>query len=206
MTEAQLLIEKLGTLSYIGTFGVSLLANVVVPVPEEIVVVAFGYLISAGKLSAFIIGPLIMAGLFISDTIMYLLARKGSRLLTKFYRTFFKSWLDDEEKSWISLHMTKVIFFSRFLVQLRFIGPFMAGKKKVPYGRFALYDSLAIIIYVPIYLFIGWYFHNRITFIEDGVNTMRNIVILALVIGIVIAIYRYFRNLLLAQKNKVEKK
>lgn len=193
MTKTQLLIEQLGALSYIGIFGVAFLANVVVPVPEELVIVAFGYLLAAGKLNVLVLIPIIIVGLFLSDTVMYILSRKGSGIVRGFYRRFFGSWLGEKD-AWFEKHLGKVVFVSRFLVQLRFLGPFFAGHNKMPFKLFALYDLVAVALYTSLYVFVGWYFHDRIGLIASGVNTAKNIVILVLVAGIAFGIVKSIRN------------
>lgn len=203
MIESQTLITELGALSYVGIWFAALLSNVVIPVPEEIVLLAFGYLAGTGHINFFILMPIIMSGLLVSDIAMYLLARKGSRLVTWFYEKFFLKRFMQKSDQWFIDHMNKIIFFSRFLVQLRFIGPFMAGQKKVPFRRFVFYDFLAIIIYVPIYTLLGLFFHGRVQAIIDNVAVVKNIVLV--VIGIVIVFgfsRKYIRKFLFGQKEK----
>lgn len=175
--ETQVLLEQLGALSYIGIFGVSMLANVVIPVPEEIVLLALGYLAGTGSVNGFIILPIIMAGLLISDVVMYTLSKRGNRLIAFFYKKFFAKKVT-RKQHWMKIHIEKVIFFSRFLVQLRFIGPFMAGQYRVPLKKFVKYDLAAIAIYVPLFLFLGWYFHNRVQKIIESVHVIKNTVFL----------------------------
>jgi len=204
MPETQGLIEQLGALSYIGTFLTAFLANVVIPVPEEIVMIAFGYVMSLGKLSPILVAPLIVLGLLTSDIVMYLLARRGSRLVEAVYRRLFKSWIGDKE-AWLTTHLKKVVFISRFLVQLRFIGPFLAGQKKMPFLTFLFYDFLAIVVYVSIYVSIGWYFHNRIQYIADGINTAKNIIILVFVLILVFVVSKGIRRTMFGKKKKTKK-
>lgn len=193
MTETQLIIEQLGSLSYIGIFVTAFLANVAIPVPEEIVIIAFGYLLVAGKLNVFILVPIVVLGLLLSDIAMYWLSRKGSRLVQGFYKRFFGSWLGNHEE-WLEKHIKKVIVISRFLVQLRFLGPFLAGQAKTPFKTFVLYDLLAIIVYVCLYVSVGWYFKDRIDLIASGVDIARNIILLLLVAGIAFGITKSIRS------------
>ncbi len=175
--ETQVLLEQLGALSYVGIFGVSMLANVVIPVPEEIVLLALGYLAGTGAVNGFILLPIIMTGLLVSDVVMYTLSKRGNRFIMFFYRKFFAQKVN-RKQHWMKTHIEKVIFFSRFLVQLRFIGPFMAGHYRVPVKKFIKYDFAAIALYVPLFLFLGWYFHNRVQKIIENVHIIKNVVFL----------------------------
>lgn len=197
MIESQNIIAELGALSYVGIWFVSLLSNIVIPVPEEIVLLALGYLAGTGHINFFILMPIVMSGLLASDIAMYFLARKGSRLVTWFYEKFFSKRLMQKNDQWFTDHMNKIIFFSRFLVQLRFIGPFLAGQKKIPFKRFVVYDLAAIIIYVPLYTLLGLFFHSRVQAIIDNVGVVRNIILVVVGFFVVFGVSRkYIRTFL----------
>jgi len=189
--ETQAIINQLGTFSYLGIFGVSFLANVVIPVPEEIVLLALGYLSGSGHANIYYIIPIVMAGLLASDIVMYALARGGNKYVTGFYEKFFAHRLESKQE-WIHDHVEKVIFYSRFMVQLRFIGPFIAGHLKVPFRKFITYELAALVIYVPLFVWIGYYFQSRIVRIIDGVDLVRNIILITLGVIIGISLLRYW--------------
>jgi membrane-associated protein len=119
-----------------------------------------------------------------------------------FYDKVFAKKIESK-KEWIAKHINKVVFFSRFLVQLRFLGPFFAGQTKMSFRRFFFIDFFAILIYTSIYLLIGFYFRNRINFIIGGVNKVRNIIILLVISITLVSLIRYIRKVLL--KIKTEK-
>ncbi len=192
MTEAQEIISKLGTLSYGGVFVLSLLANVVIPVPEEVALLAIGYATRAAGLSLVLIIPIVMIGLLVSDLVLYYFSRKGNKLITAFYNRIFKNRLAGH-KQWLEDNVTKVIFFSRFLVQLRFLGPFFAGQTKVSWKRFVVYELAALIIYVPLVVGIGSIFHKSIENIIDGINVVRNIMLIVLALLILFSVYESIR-------------
>jgi membrane protein DedA with SNARE-associated domain len=195
--ESQNLITELGALSYIGIWFTALLSNVVIPVPEEVVLLGFGYLAGTGHINFFILLPIVISGLLVSDIGMYILAKKGSRLVNWFYNKFFSKRLMQKNEQWFTDHMNKIIFFSRFLIQLRFIGSFLAGQKKIPFRRFVVYDLAAIIIYVPLYTLLGLFFHNRVQAIIENVGVVRNILLVVIGLLIVFGLSRkYIRKFL----------
>lgn len=205
MIESQTLITELGTLSYIGIWFTALLSNVVIPVPEEIVLLTLGYLAGTGHIDFFILLPIVMSGLLVSDIGMYILARKGSRLVTWFYDRFFSKKFMQKNDQWFTDHMNKIIFVSRFLIQLRFIGPFLAGQKKIPFRRFVFYDLAAIIIYVPLYTLLGLFFHSRVQAIIDNVGVVRNIILVAVGLFIIFGLSRKYIRKFLFKERPVEK-
>ncbi|MCE9585168.1 DedA family protein [Candidatus Nomurabacteria bacterium] len=193
MLETKEIINQLGSLSYFGIFIVSILSNVIIPIPEEGVLLVLGFLSGTPAVNGFIMVPVVFLGLLISDIIMYSLARHGSKIVNFLYKKVFASRLEDK-KEWIETNINKVVFFSRFLVQLRFLGPFFAGHNKMPFRKFLVYDALALAIYVPLYVFLGWYFHNRVELIVDGIGKIRNIIILAVVFILIITFLKFSYN------------
>lgn len=195
MPETNAIITQLGAMSYFGIFGVSLLANMVVPVPEEIVLLSLGYLVGTGHLSFFILVPIVMAGLLISDITIYYLAKRGSKFTGFIYNKFFAKRLSAHSE-WLEIHIDKVVFFARFLMQLRFLGPFLAGQQNLPFKRFFKFDFLAILIYVPLYIAIGWYFHTRIGFILSGIGLVKNIILIVIGLVLLVAFSKFMSRLI----------
>ncbi len=199
MTATQELIKEIGLLSYVGIWFLSIVSNVVIPVPEEVIVIILGYLSAGPKLNTYILLPVVISGFLVSDIAMYFFSKKGNKLITAFYNKVFASRLDSR-KEWIEKHINKVVFFSRFLIQLRFLGPFFAGQTGMSFRKFFTLDFLALVIYVPFYLLIGRYFRGRINFIINGVNAIRNIIIMVALLALLFALIRYIRRRLLKTK------
>lgn len=187
------LIRQLGALSYLGVFGVSIIANVIVPFPEEIVLLGLGYLAGTGHANLLILIPIVIAGLLVSDVIMFSLSKSGNKWVKKFYEKIFSKSLESR-REWLETHINKVIFFSRFLVQLRFLGPFLAGQAQISLKRFLKYEIAALLIYVPLYLWVGFYFRNRIEFIASGISAVKNIILIVVGIGLLLAISKLIRR------------
>jgi len=200
MTETEVLISQISPLSYLGVWLVSILSNVFIPVPEEIVIIVLGYLAGGPKFDFVILLPIVFSGLLISDCAMYFFSRRGNKLVSTFYDKVFASRLESK-REWINKNIQKVVFFSRFLVQLRFLGPFFAGQTGMSFRKFIFLDSAALLVYVPLYLFIGYYFRSRIEFIASGVGIVRNIIILVVVLATLISFLRFLKKFLLKTKD-----
>ncbi len=201
MLETNELINQIGSLSYLGIWGVSIISNIIIPVPEEVVLLVLGYISNSPKINIFILFPVVVSGLLVSDIAMYFLSKKGNKLVKIFYEKVFSSQLEPR-REWLGRHINKVIFFSRFLVQLRFLGPFLAGQTGISFKRFLLLDLGAIVVYTLIYLSIGWYFKSRIEYIASGINLFKNILIVVALVALAIGVMRLFRRLLLGKKIK----
>lgn len=200
------IIRQVSAMSYLGIFALSFTANIVVPVPEEIVILAIGYVGGTDAINFWIALVMVIVGSFASDLGMFALSRNNNRFVTGFYNKFFvKIFPVDQE--FLKVHSEKVVFFSRFLVQLRFLGPFIAGQIRMSWKRFIFWDLLALIVYVPILMWAGHYFAKSLDRIFDGINTVRNIVIVLAVLAVLWAIgkmiRKFFMNKYSAQSKKV---
>lgn len=193
------LVKELGALSYLGVWFVSLISNVFIPVPEEAVILILGYLAAGPRFDGIILLPIIISALLTSDIAMYFFSKRGNKLVSGFYDKVFAKQLEGRSE-WIDKHLYKIIFFSRFLIQLRFLGPFFAGQKRVPFRKFFFLDLAALLVYVPMYLMIGFYFRSRIDFILSGIGTVKNIIILILGILVLFALLLYLKKLSLKIK------
>lgn len=194
-------INELGNLSYVGVFLISIIANVFVPFPEEVVILGLGYLSGTGHAKITYLIPIVILGSIISDAGMYYLSLRGNKFINIFYQKIFSKKTADKIP-WIKENINKVIFFSRFMVQLRFLGPFFAGQIKMPFKKFLMIDFLALSVYIPLFLFLGKYFHKRISFLVDGINVFKNI--LLIIFGAII-IFSIFKILKRKVKNIFEK-
>jgi len=196
MSETEIIVNQLTALSYVGIFFVSILANAVVPVPEEVVLLAFGYIIGTGSIHFFVVLVLVILGVLIGDIAMFALSRSHNRLVTFFYNKLFSKLLEKRGDTWIENNLKKIVFFSRFMIQFRFVGPFLAGQKKMPFKTFLLYDVLAVSVYVPLYLLLGWYFHLKLSRIVENVHIAQNIILIIVGIAVVVSITRFlYRHL-----------
>ena len=179
-------IKQLGALSYGGIWVVSFLANIIIPIPEEIILLALGYLSGTGTINGWLVMPIVFSALITNDIILYYLSKRGSKFTNFLYRTFFAKRLEKKGTHWLEMNLGKIVFLSRFLIQLRFIGPFLAGTRKMPIKKFVLYDAAALLIYTPLFIGLGWYFHTRVMSIIKEVGVMKNLILL--ILGLIVTL------------------
>lgn len=198
------MIQQLGALSYLGVFIIALLANMVIPVPEEITLLTLGYLSATGAFHVVLIIPIIMLGLFASDCILYALSYRGSKFIKKFYDKIFHDtdMLDMSGKS-----LERTILFSRFLAYLRFLAPFLSGYHKFTFKRFFQLEMMSLVIYVTLYIMLGYFLRNQLERMFTGINTIEHVLAIIgilLLIGIVFFILKKYIKYHL-DKNKISK-
>lgn len=199
------IIRQVSAMSYLGIFALSFTANVVVPVPEEVVILAIGYVGGTEILNFWIALVMVIVGSFVSDLGMFALSRNNNRFVTGFYNKFFVK-IFPIDQDFLKIHSEKVVFFSRFLVQLRFLGPFIAGQIRMSWKRFIFWDLLALIVYVPILMWAGHYFAKSLGRIFDGINSIRNIVIVLAVLAVLWSLGKIIRKFFINKYAEQHKK
>lgn len=191
MEEPGIIIESInviGQLSYWGIFGLSLLANLVIPVPEEIFLLGIGYLSGgdAPVLNPYITAVIIIPGLLISDIFLYSLAKQGNKYVAILERRL-RNFKFTRDREFVERHILKIIFISRFVIQFRFVGPVLAGTTNISWKKFLLWDFLALCVYVPLVIATGIFFHARITQVINGIGVVKNYILLG--VGLLIFIW-----------------
>lgn len=197
MEDSAILIEAvhtLGQLSYWGIFGISLLANIIIPVPEEVFLLALGYVSGAeGVINPYITAAIVIPGLMVSDLFLYTLARTGNKYVKVLERKL-KNFKFTRDHSFVEKHIVKIVVISRFVIQFRFVGPVLAGTTKMSWKKFLVWDFIALCFYVPLVIFIGNYFNARITKVLTGIAVAKNYVLLAVGVLIVWWLAKFIRR------------
>lgn len=183
---------QIASLTYTGMFGLALIANMVVPVPEEVILLIVGYFTAKGHFNFWISYAIFVVGMFISDTLLYYMAHKGARI-TRHLRRKVENNRHLKDEGFVHRNIKLIIVASRFLMYLRWIGPVLSGVAKVKYKTFATYNAIALAMYVPFVLWLGHYFENYIDQIISDVNRIRNIFMLILSI-IILSLLSKFIN------------
>ena len=128
--------------------------------PGETLVVASGFLAREGVFDLKILIVVIAAAAVIGDSIGYELGRRLGRGWLQHYGHWFgvrENHLARVDAFFVR-HGGKSVFFSHFLHLLRALMPFMAGAGRVPYLRFAFYNTLGCILWATIFVVLGYFF------------------------------------------------
>ena len=91
-------------------------------------------------------------------------------------------------------HSGKTIFLLRFIIGLRFLSPLTAGSMHIKWEKFALYDFIAVLIFAPIFILLGFHFTKLLTLIINKVIVIKEIVILIVSLIIVFSIIEVIRK------------
>ena len=177
-------------------FAVVAIAAVGVPFPVSLTLVAAGSFAKQGEMRLL---PVILAGslaAILGDQIGYGLSRWGGRrLIDRITRR-----LGGEKKIKKAEALSKKwggpgIFFSRWLVTE--LGPWLnvtSGIAGYPWRRFIFWDVLGEVLWVVLYVMLGYIFSDRVQYIAEILGNLAW-AILALIVAIILGwkLFRYFR-------------
>ena len=177
-------------------FAVIAIAAVGVPFPVSLTLVAAGSFAKQGEMSLL---PVIVAGslaAILGDQIGYGISRWGGRrLIDRITRR-----LGGAEKIRKAEALSKKwggpgIFFSRWLITE--LGPWLnvtSGIAGYPWRRFIFWDVLGEVLWVVLYVMLGYIFSDRVQYIAEILGNLAW-AILALIVAIILGwkLFRYFR-------------
>lgn len=160
------LVDWLAAYPYLAVALVFLVCGVGLPLPEEITLIAAGYVCATVPDKAQL--PLMMAvcggSILMGDLIPFLLGRVfGIRLLRlRWMRFLITKRRLAKFDVWFRRRGDLVIFIARFLAGIRVVAFFTAGTMKMPLRRFLAFDFIGIALIVPLLTWVGFRFHEVI--------------------------------------------
>lgn len=169
-------------IAYWIIFGILLLCGLGFPLPEDVPLIAAGYLVFDQTLLWVPTVAITLLGVIVGDSILFLLGRKmGMRLLNQRHiQTIFKPEKVRRTRAYFRKYGDKLVFFARFFAGFRAVAFFMAGAMRMRYTRFVLLDGLAACLSVPIWVALGYglghYFGDEISQILKSMKEVKLVV------------------------------
>lgn len=171
MDTVQHLIAGTSDIPIIGIYLLPIVANLFPGIPEEIFLLGVGYLSREGAFPFWQAYLVFFCGFFLVDLILFAISRKGAFFAQRMEKRFAHMHIDLNPKK-INQDERKIIFISRFIPFLRWIGPVLTGIAHVSYIKFMRSNAIALLIYVPTILLIGRIFHTHINSIIEGIHAL----------------------------------
>ena len=142
---AELLIGLFVAYGYWIVFTAILLDNAGLPIPGEVLLLAFGVVAKAGHLDPLLGLAVAATAALAGDTLGYWIGRTGgSRVLARLGKTpRFKPG------------HTSVVF-GRFVVGARVLLAPLAGITRMPFGRFLAFDAVGCLVWAGAFILIGY--------------------------------------------------
>lgn len=159
-------LDYLGShhLAYAGTFLALFLCGVAIPLPEEPILLAAGFVAYKYAANVWVLTACAMAGVMLGDLTIFTVGRRHGDWV---FKSRLLHWLLPERRlararRLYAEHGPKVVFFGRFIAGLRFVVFFTAGNLGVPVPTFFSFDFLAALIAVPLSVYAAYHFGSDI--------------------------------------------
>jgi membrane-associated protein len=177
-------------------FGVILICSVGIPFPISLMLVAAGSFVEQGEMKLWQVIAVASVAAVLGDQIAYGLSRWGGRrLVNRFSRRIGAENKIKEAEALTKRWSGAGIFFSRWLITA--LGPWVnvaSGIAGYPWRRFLLWDVLGEVLWVALYVCIGYVFSNRVQAIAEILGNL-TWVIVGLMVTVILGwqLVRYVR-------------
>jgi membrane protein DedA with SNARE-associated domain len=153
-----------GHVAVLIVFLLLVLCGLGLPFPEEILLIAAGYLVYQEMTSLSVAIVACFAGVLIGDLILFSI---GNRLgLKVFEYGWFKRMIDRRRlrlsRTYFAKRGKRVVFFGRFVAGLRAPIFLSAAILRMPLLRFLMVDAAAALLSVPLSVWLGYHFGEDI--------------------------------------------
>jgi membrane protein DedA with SNARE-associated domain len=150
--------------TYVGLFCVLLLCGLGLPLPEDVALLAGGFLAHRGVTQLPMTLAVSLLGVVAGDNWLFYMGRRfGTGLVSYFQLGRPSSQVQIERlKEFMRRHGNRAIFYARFLAGVRALIYLTAGSLGFSPGKFVFYDLLGAVISVPIVVSLGYLFGGQI--------------------------------------------
>ena len=189
-------LQWVATYGYVAIFSLLVLGIVGLPVPDETLLTACGFLIYQGHLQPIPTAASALAGSMCGITVSYLIGRTVG---WKFLHSRFGKLLHISDQrirqvhDWFDRIGHWALMIGYFIPGVRHFTAVVAGTSKLEYRSFALFAYTGAIAWVSTFLFIGHHFGSRWKEMLELVE--RHLKVAATVGGVLLVAYVAYRLL-----------
>jgi membrane protein DedA with SNARE-associated domain len=194
------IIAHLSTMTPLGAYawlgGILLLCGLGLPIPEDISLIAAGYLSWKGVLYIHTAFAICFAAVVTGDTAAFFMGRLfGRRILrSQLARRYFTPRRQLRVRAYFRKFGSKVVLVGRFTPGLRFTIFFTAGTLHTRASTFFIYDFAAAAFSVPVLVYSAWFFGGQIDWVVSVVRRTENGIFVAVVLAAVIVGVKAWRR------------
>ena len=197
------IISQYGVWTYALLFVIIFMETglVVTPfLPGDSLLFAAGSFAALGVLSPWMLVIILSIAAILGDTVNYWIGHYiGPKAFSGNVRFLKKEYLD-KTHAFYEKHGGKTIILARFVPIVRTFAPFVAGVGAMTYRKFILYNIIGGILWVNIFVWLGYFFGN-LPFVKKNFE----IAILAIIfISVLPMIYEFVKAKLEARKAKAQ--
>jgi membrane protein DedA with SNARE-associated domain len=186
----------LSTWGYLGIFIAVFIGNLGIPVPEETVMLAAGFLAGRAVLHLRYVYVVVILSAVTGDCCGYLIGRTGGqRLLLRLARRFeFLQTRYDRVQNFFQTHGSKAVFMARFITGARFMAGPMAGAFGMPFFQFLGWNVLGAIVWCSLVVTVGYLVGDELYRVSSTVHQASRWIGLAGIILVTIIFVFWWRE------------
>ncbi len=171
--------------TYLGLFVVLMLCGLGLPIPEDVALLAGGYLAHRGITRYPITLAVSLLGVVTGDNSLFFMGRRFGTGLVRYLALAWPGRQHQIERieSFMQRHGARAIFYARFLAGLRALVYLSAGSFGVRPAVFLLYDLLGALISVPIVVTLGYIFGKQIELAVRYVGGFERLIVIVAILS-----------------------
>ncbi len=180
--------------TYLGLFVVLMLCGLGLPIPEDVALLAGGYLVHRGITRYPITLAVSLVGVVTGDNSLFFLGRHFGSGLVRYFsigRPGRKQQIERIE-GFMQRHGHRAIFYARFLAGLRALVYLSAGSFGVRPPVFLFYDLLGALISVPIVVTLGYVFGKQLEMLVKYIGGFDKLIVIVAVLSVLVYATRIF--------------
>jgi membrane protein DedA with SNARE-associated domain len=170
------------------------------PIPEDVLLLAAGYLVSAGVFWRPWVILLAVVGVVASDLMLYTWGRQMRVRATGRFMRLVRPDRLERATDWFERFGDRIVLWARLLPGTRTVVFVGAGLRGMPIGRFLLYDTVGACIWVPLLVFLGTQLGEELGGLDRLLSDAGRLVRWLIVGAIVLLV---LRRLLRAEESKL---
>lgn len=174
--------------TYVGLFVVLMLCGLGLPIPEDVALLAGGYLVHRGITRYPITLAVSLLGVVVGDNSLYFMGRRFGSGLVRYFslgRPGAQHQIARIE-AFMQRHGHRAIFYARFLAGLRALVYLSAGSFGVKPSVFLFYDLLGALISVPIVVTLGYVFGQQIEWVVSYIGGFERLIVVVALLSVAI--------------------
>jgi len=134
---------------------------------------------------------LLITAAILGDASNYLIGKFfGEKLFQNPDSKVFKQSYLDKTHNFYEKHGGKTIILARFVPIVRTFAPFVAGMGKMTYPRFFSYNVIGGVVWVSLFIYIGYFFGN-VPFVKENLSLL---IVVIIFVSLLPAIFEYLRQ------------
>ncbi len=188
--------DWVATWGYLGIFLFIFFGNLGIPLPEEAVMLAAGFLAGHGLLDIRVVYLVSVGSAIVGDAGGYLVGRTGGqRVLERLANRFdFARRRYERLQGFFATHGAKAVFMARFIAGARFMAGPMAGAAGMKFWRFFGWNILGAVVWCTMVVTIGYVLGDELYRVLQSAQVTSRLISVVVIVALIGLWYFWWRE------------